>query len=319
MATDDSLGGYKLYNYSPSLPAAIIFVIAFALTTSFHAFQLIKHKTWYMLAFLIGGFCTLALLQTSQRLPTDKSMRTVEVIGYIGRSAGATEDYGKWTVPPYVLQSVFLLVAPALFAASIYMILGRIILLTDGESHAIIKRRWLTKFFVFGDVFSFLLQSSGGGLMAKGTSDPDSITMAQNIIIGGLILQLVFFGFFIIVAGIFHMRMNSVPTAKSQQPEIRWRHYLTALYVVSVFIMVRCIFRAVEYIQGHDGYLLQNEVYIYIFDALLMFLVMVYMNWQHPAEIGHLLRGEIPSGSSYTMETVDPNKEDNLLGPREMV
>ncbi|KAL1630699.1 hypothetical protein SLS54_000570 [Diplodia seriata] len=308
MATDDSLGGYKLYNYSPSLPAAIIFVIAFALTTSFHAFQLIKHKTWYMLAFLIGGF--------------------FEVIGYIGRSAGATEDYGKWTVPPYVLQSVFLLVAPALFAASIYMILGRIILLTDGESHAIIKRRWLTKFFVFGDVFSFLLQSSGehyehsfksGGLMAKGTSDPDSITMAQNIIIGGLILQLVFFGFFIIVAGIFHMRMNSVPTAKSQQPEIRWRHYLTALYVVSVFIMVRCIFRAVEYIQGHDGYLLQNEVYIYIFDALLMFLVMVYMNWQHPAEIGHLLRGEIPSGSSYTMETVDPNKEDNLLGPREMV
>lgn len=41
------------------------------------------------------------------------------------------------------------------------MVLGRIILLTDGESHSIIKKRWLTKFFVFGDVFSFLLQSSG--------------------------------------------------------------------------------------------------------------------------------------------------------------
>lgn len=41
------------------------------------------------------------------------------------------------------------------------MILGRIILLTDGETHSIFKKRWLTKFFVFGDVFSFLLQSSG--------------------------------------------------------------------------------------------------------------------------------------------------------------
>lgn len=60
-----------------------------------------------------------------------------------------------------MIQSVFLLVAPALFAASVYMVLGRIILLTDGESHSIIKKRWLTKFFVFGDVFSFLLQSSG--------------------------------------------------------------------------------------------------------------------------------------------------------------
>lgn len=57
MASDDSLHGYKLYQYEPSLAAAVIFVIAFALTTSFHIFQLIKHKTWYMLAFLIGGFC----------------------------------------------------------------------------------------------------------------------------------------------------------------------------------------------------------------------------------------------------------------------
>ncbi|KAB2580534.1 putative rta1 domain protein [Lasiodiplodia theobromae] len=298
MATDD-LHGYKLYNYSPNLAAAIIFVIAFALTASFHTFQLIKHKTWYMLAFLIGGF--------------------FEVVGYIGRAASATEDNGKWTVGPYVIQSVFLLVAPALFAASIYMILGRIILLTDGESHAIIKRRWLTKFFVFGDVFSFLMQSTGGGLMAKGTSDPDSIKMAQNIIIGGLILQLVFFGFFIIVAGIFHMRMNSVPTVKSEQPEVRWRHYLTTLYAVSVLIMIRCVFRAVEYIQGHDGYLLTNEVFIYIFDALLMFLVMAYMNWQHPAEIGHLLRGERPSSSGFTLESVAAGKEGHLHGPREMV
>lgn len=46
-------------------------------------------------------------------------------------------------------------------AASIYMILGRIIMLTDGESHALIKRRFLTKVFVSGDVLSLLMQSSG--------------------------------------------------------------------------------------------------------------------------------------------------------------
>lgn len=71
------------------------------------------------------------------------------------------EDPGCWTLGPYIIQNVLLLIAPALMAASIYMILGRIIMLTDGETHALIKRRWLTKAFVSGDVLSLLLQSSG--------------------------------------------------------------------------------------------------------------------------------------------------------------
>lgn len=46
-------------------------------------------------------------------------------------------------------------------AASIYMILGRIIVLTDGDSHSLVRRRWITKIFVTGDVISLLMQSSG--------------------------------------------------------------------------------------------------------------------------------------------------------------
>jgi len=41
------------------------------------------------------------------------------------------------------------------------MLLGRIILVTDGESHSLIRKRWLTKIFVIGDVISFLLQGAG--------------------------------------------------------------------------------------------------------------------------------------------------------------
>lgn len=62
---------------------------------------------------------------------------------------------------PYIMQSVLLLVAPALFAASIYMELGRIVLMVDGERALFIRRTWLTKIFVAGDVLSFLMQSSG--------------------------------------------------------------------------------------------------------------------------------------------------------------
>jgi hypothetical protein len=74
---------------------------------------------------------------------------------------GATEPYGEWTLGPYIMQSILLLVAPALFAASIYMLLGRIVLLTEGERHSLIRAKWLTKIFVAGDVVSFMTQSAG--------------------------------------------------------------------------------------------------------------------------------------------------------------
>jgi hypothetical protein len=41
------------------------------------------------------------------------------------------------------------------------MVLGRIILLTDGEALSPIPVKWLTKVFVAGDVISFLAQSAG--------------------------------------------------------------------------------------------------------------------------------------------------------------
>lgn len=59
------------------------------------------------------------------------------------------------------MQELLLLLAPALFAASIYMVLGRIILLVDGEKSSVIRSKWLTKLFVAGDVLSFLVQSAG--------------------------------------------------------------------------------------------------------------------------------------------------------------
>jgi hypothetical protein len=62
---------------------------------------------------------------------------------------------------PYIIQAVYILIGPALFAASIYMTLGRIILLTDGEHYAMVKQRWLTKVFVTGDIVFIGMQSGG--------------------------------------------------------------------------------------------------------------------------------------------------------------
>jgi RTA1 like protein len=59
------------------------------------------------------------------------------------------------------MQALLLLVAPALYAATIYMQLGRIIRLVQGESRVRIPQKWMTKIFVIGDLLSFVLQGGG--------------------------------------------------------------------------------------------------------------------------------------------------------------
>lgn len=75
----------------------------------------------------------------------------------------------NWTLGPYLIQSLFLLLAPALLAASIYMFLGRIILVLQAEDLALLKKKWLTKLFVTGDVLSFMLQGAGKHPIPKKT------------------------------------------------------------------------------------------------------------------------------------------------------
>lgn len=36
--------------------------------------------------------------------------------------------------------------------------------MVDGERHVMIPKKWLTKIFVFGDLFSFFLQGGGNAI-----------------------------------------------------------------------------------------------------------------------------------------------------------
>ncbi len=121
-------------------------------------------------------------------------------------------------------------------------------------------------------------------MLAKANTADDQ-KRGTNIITGGLFIQVIFFGIFMVVSAVFHLRIAKNPTIKSLRLEVPWQKYMLVLYVASFLIMVRSIFRIAEYIQGQDGALLKSEVYIYIFDATLMFLAMVVFNIYHPSNI----------------------------------
>jgi hypothetical protein len=80
-------------------------------------------------------------------------------------------------------------------------------------------------------------------------------------------------------------RLNAAPTPESFNPDIPWKKSLNMLYGVSVFIMIRSIFRVVEYIMGQNGYPLKHEWTLYIFDSLLMFLVTAIFYIQYPSKL----------------------------------
>ncbi|KAF9872459.1 hypothetical protein CkaCkLH20_09956 [Colletotrichum karsti] len=258
---DSSLEGpgaafdFQLYRYTPSLPAAIASVVVFAILTLLHFWRLFRYRAFYFTAFTIGG-----IFQT---------------IGYCGR---IWSHFDKFSIGGFVIQAILILVAPALYAASIYMILGRLIRTVKGEHLSLVPVAWVTRIFVTGDVVAFTLQAGGGGVQAAGTLE--LYEAGEKIIIAGLFVQIVVFGFFVLTSMLFHIRLRNSPTETSLQGTTPWRRYLYVLYVTSAIILIRSIFRVVEYLQGNGGYLISHEIFLYIFDTLLMAIVMaIFLIW----------------------------------------
>lgn len=177
-----------------------------------------------------------------------------------------------------MIQAILILIAPALFAASIYMILARLIRAVHAEHLSIIPIRWVTKIFVIGDVVAFTFQAGGGGIQAAGTLELYDI--GEKMIIVGLFVQIVIFGFFMVTSILFHTRLVKNPTAASSEAWVPWRRHLVILYTTSALILVRSIFRVIEYLQGNGGYLISHEIFLFIFDAVLMAITMaIFCIW----------------------------------------
>jgi hypothetical protein len=73
------------------------------------------------------------------------------------------------------------------------------------------------------------------------------------------------------------------------------------LYIVSALIMVRSIFRVIEYILGQSGYPLKHEWTLYIFDSVPMLFVTIIFFLRYPSQL------ERKEGDLEGMQMVAPN------------
>ncbi|KAG4025207.1 hypothetical protein MFRU_064g00440 [Monilinia fructicola] len=251
---------YVLYEYKPSPTAAIIAAGLFGASAIYHLITMIRTRRWFYAAMTVGGFMMTA--------------------GYAFRYLSAKSPK---TVMLYSAQSIFIILPPSLYAATIYMIYGRIVLYVNAPSASIISPKWVTKIFVGGDVLSFMMQATGGGMMGQASSS----SLGQKVIVGGLIAQLVFFSFFLIIAITFDRRMRShkkaldIP-ADGKKP---WQTLLKLLFAAAVLIIGRCVYRVIEFGQGSTGALMSREIYMYAADTLPMLLVQMMFHVVHAGDV----------------------------------
>ena len=199
------------------------------------------------------------------------------MLGYVFRLLSARNPD---SLTSYISQSMLIILPPSLYAATIYMTYGRIVMFVNKPHLSVVNPHKVTKLFVLGDTSAFLLQLVGGGMQSINSVRK----IGEKVLIVGLFVQLFFFGFFLYVAVSFLIRLRRSGSGMDLIGG-PWLRLLYVLFLVSGLVIVRCVFRIIGNIGGTDGYLYSHEVYMYIFDAVPMLFVQAIFHFCHPGNV----------------------------------
>ena len=167
-----------------------------------------------------------------------------------------------------------------------YQAFGRIVLWVvppkfQTAKHLWLPSRYITPVFVGCDVFSFFVQIIGGSMLA-GANTASKLTTGKNVILVGLAIQMITFGFFVLASIRFSFFLRKTLQGVPLPAERNWRLFLRIINIASVIILARTIMRFIEFVSGVNNYLSEHEWFFYIFDSTLMWLVAAAFAACHP-------------------------------------
>ncbi|KAF3209002.1 hypothetical protein TWF679_007522 [Orbilia oligospora] len=185
----------------------------------------------------------------------------MQTFGYLARLFSARDVRNRGL---YIAQFVLVVLAPVFTAAGDYIILGRL----------------LERVLPASDLISFVMQGIGATIISANTDgrNPAAQKQGQHIIMAGLAIQIAFFSFFACAVVRFDTK------TRGSHSGAKWRALVYCLYISCACILIRSIYRIVEFAQGWDGYLMSHEVYFYVLEALPMLPCLVIFNIFHPSK-----------------------------------
>ena len=252
------------FNYIPSLPGNAFYMTIFIILLISQLAIGIKFKTWgYMTAMVLG------LL--------------LEVIGYYERIAIHNNPFNG---DAFLGSLVTLTIAPAFLTASIYLCLGRIVNVY-GEHLSTFKSRIYTIVFCSFDFLCLVLQAAGGAIASTGKTQQSS-DLGKNIMLAGLIFQVIALIAFLIAGTEFGLKVvkNKGRWNAKYQDVVRsllFKCFLVGLLTATITILVRSIFRCVELFGGFNSDLFRgHEAVFMIFEGLMIVIATTCLTFLHP-------------------------------------
>jgi hypothetical protein len=253
------------FDYVPNLAGNALFAAIFGIYIIINLFFGIRHRTWgYMVAMVLGLIG--------------------EVIGYIARILLHNNPFDP-TGNNFIIYLVCLTLAPALFSAAIYLCLGRIVVVY-GENLSRFQPRTYTLIFCGFDLFSLVLQGTGGGIASTANTN-STVQSGINIMLAGLCFQVASLAFFAILCADFAYRLYKNPQDWSEQyvqlyRSKRFSAFICGLCLATFTIFVRSVFRVAELSGGFRGPLANNQISFMILEGVMVIIATTCLTLLHP-------------------------------------
>lgn len=186
----------------------------------------------------------------------------------------------------YMIQSIFIYLAPPVYSAAEYNTLGR--LMHYLPMHSVFNPNRTVYIFVFVGSLVEVLTAIGASWMAAGSgvNDKDRYVLGATLMAIAVVLQAVVEVVFIAIVGFLHHRC-----VRSKMLPKNVRTLFIMLYGTSLLIIIRCVFRAVETFQlraildgggNQEEALLKHEWPFYVLETIPVALYTYWLNIIHP-------------------------------------
>ncbi|GAA5844707.1 hypothetical protein JCM3766R1_005992, partial [Sporobolomyces carnicolor] len=191
-----------------------------------------------------------------------------EIVGWSGR---LWSNKNVYSLDAFLCQIIALILAPCFFSAGCYGLLGMLVRALGAEHSPLRPALYLVIFCVL-DFLAIVIQAVGGAMAAIALQNDESSSTGSWIMVGGILIQLVGMVSFCVLGLVFarNVRRSSTWREKEavRQGRISWLAW--GLVWISIWILVRCIYRAIELAQGWTGYLIEHEPFFDVLDATSM-------------------------------------------------
>jgi len=205
--------------------------------------------------------------------------------GYVGR---IMLHNNPWDGNGFNIQICCLIIAPAFFAAGIYLTLKHIAL-EVGSIFSRLRPKFYTWIFILCDIFSLILQGAGGGIAAS-ASGSSMQKVGGDLMMAGIVWQvftLVVFSMLVCDYAIrVHKRRAELEgLAVKLMSTLRFNLFIGGLILAYITILTRCVFRIGELANGWANSIMQNEIDFILLDGVMITIAVTCLTAFHPGHV----------------------------------